>query len=173
MIKMNRSLHITIFIFFNFISCVYGQIDSVAYYMQELLPNRKVIRYPALDRAAKLHAEYMVTKKKTCHLQVENPNYYSVRDRANAVGDKSDFGYSEVVWGGKPFLDKSIKESIYYFQGSSAHWNIIIQKSHPILNVKFGYARLTTSDYDVCVIVLTNFFYDDPDLFIPKPSYFE
>lgn len=64
LIKMNRSLKIIIFIFFNFMGYVYGQIDSVTYHMQELLPNRKVIRYPSLDKAARLHAEYMVTQKK-------------------------------------------------------------------------------------------------------------
>lgn len=150
---------------------VHAQVDSVTYYMQQLMPNRKVVRFAPLNKAAMIHAKYMIAHKKTCHLQDENPNHHSVRERTASAGDKSDFGYREVVWGGEPYLGSSIKESIYYFQGSTNHWEILTDQAGPQLNIKFGYARITTSRYDVCVIVLTNFYYDDPDSIMPKPSY--
>lgn len=79
-----------------------------------------------------------------------------MRERAGAAGDKGDFGHSKVVW--EAYLVGSTKETIYHFQGSTNHGEILTVQGGPQLNSKFGYAHITTSRYDVCVIVLTNFY---------------
>lgn len=150
-----------IFVIFALISSATAaqpKVDSVTFYLRELIPNKLVTRTSALDEAAEIHAKYLIANKKACHLQLENPNHYSARNRAEAAGDTGGYGgYSEVLWAGEPYLSESVKESIYYFKGSPMHWSIITKSTQVSANVKFGYCRITTPEWDVCVIVFGSY----------------
>jgi hypothetical protein len=75
--------------------------------------------------------------------------------RAEKFGDQG-LGIYEVCWAGTPQygnLPASTKAAIHYFKLSDAHWDIMTRAVSQFTEIRFGYSRIETKDWSVCVII--------------------
>jgi hypothetical protein len=130
--------------------------DSVYTVIRELVaPTTKVIRTAALDSAATFHARYLIAGKTVGHYQDGLPLTKTPMLRAQTFGDDGLRIY-EVCWAGTPkygTLPKTHREAIEYFKTSDKHWDIMTRAVSQFTEIRFGYSRIETSDWSVCVIV--------------------
>lgn len=130
--------------------------DSVYVVIKSLIsPSTTISRTSALDSAAELHAKYLIAGKKSGHYQEDKPQTLSPMRRAEKFGDAGLTVY-EVCWAGTPkygTLPTSDRGAIYYFEISESHWNIMTSAVSQFKEVRFGYSRLETLDWSVCVII--------------------
>lgn len=130
--------------------------DSVYSVIRELIsPSTKVTRTANLDSAAALHARYLIAGKKTGHYEEDCPQTKTPMRRAEKFGDNG-LGIYEVCWAGTPkygVLPKTTREAVYYFTVSQAHWDIMTKGVSQFTEVRFGYSRIETKDWSVCVII--------------------
>jgi hypothetical protein len=147
-----------IIIFFAISPIVNAQIkvDSVYTVIRELVaPSTKVTRTPNLDSAAAFHARYLIADKKTGHYQEDCPLTKTPMRRAEKFGDNGLSIY-EVCWAGTPKYGNSPKtprEGIEYFRTSDKHWDIMTRVVSQFTEIRFGYSRIETKDWSVCVII--------------------
>ena len=132
------------------------QIDSVYTLVRGLVaPSTKVTRTSKLDSAAALHANYLIAGKKTGHYEEDRPQTRTPMKRAERFGD-AGLGIYEVCWAGDPNytgIPASTKSAIYYFKLSDKHWDIMTRGVSQFTEVRFGYSRIETKDWSVCVII--------------------
>lgn len=132
------------------------KIDSVYSVIRGLVnPSTKVTRTAQLDSAAALHAKYLIAGKKTGHYEEEYPLTRTPMKRAEKFGDEG-LGIYEVCWAGTPEygnLPTSVKAAIYYFKSSEKHWDIMTRAVSQYNEIRFGYSRIETKDWSVCVII--------------------
>jgi hypothetical protein len=130
--------------------------DSVYTVIRELVaPNTKVTRTAKLDSAAAFHANYLIAGKKTGHYEEDRPSTRTPMSRAEKFGDQG-LGIYEVCWAGTPQygnLPASTKAAIHYFKLSDAHWDIMTRAVSQFTEIRFGYSRIETKDWSVCVII--------------------
>jgi len=130
--------------------------DSVYTVIRELVaPTTKITRTAKLDSAAAFHANYLIAGKKTGHYEEEYPLTKTPMRRAEKFGDEG-LGIYEVCWAGTPKyggLPASSREAIYYFKISKAHWDIMTSAVSQFTEIRFGYSRIETKDWSVCVII--------------------
>jgi hypothetical protein len=130
--------------------------DSVYTVIRELVaPTTNVTRTAKLDSAAAFHANYLIAGKKTGHYEEDRPSTKTPMRRAEKFGDQG-LGIYEVCWAGTPRygnLPASTKDAIYYFKLSDAHWDIMTQAVSQFTEIRFGYSRIETKDWSVCVII--------------------
>lgn len=130
--------------------------DSVYTVIRELVsPNTKVTRTSKLDSAAVLHAKYLIASKKTGHYEEDRPQTRTPMKRSEMFGDRG-LGIYEVCWAGDPnysSIPASTKSAIYYFKLSDKHWDIMTRGVSQFTEVRFGYSRIETKDWSVCVII--------------------
>jgi hypothetical protein len=75
--------------------------------------------------------------------------------RAEKFGDNG-LGIYEVCWAGTPRYGNSPKtprEDIEYFRSSDKHWDIMTRAVSQFTEIRFGYSRIETKDWSVCVII--------------------
>lgn len=127
--------------------------DSVYTIIRGLVKSTtKVIRTAKLDSAA-FHAKYLIAGKKTGHYEEEYPLTRTPMKRAEKFGDEG-LGIYEVCWAGTPgYLPSSVKADIYYFKTSDKHWYIMTSAVSEFTEIRFGYSRIETKDWSVCVII--------------------
>lgn len=132
------------------------QIDSVYTLVRGLIASStKVTRTSKLDSAAALHANYLIAGKKTGHYEEDRPQTKTPMKRAERFGD-AGLGIYEVCWAGDPNytgIPASTKSAIYYFKLSDKHWDIMTRGVSQFTEVRFGYSRIETKDWSVCVII--------------------
>ncbi len=130
--------------------------DSVYTIIRGLVkPNTKVTRTAQLDSAATLHAKYLIAGKNTGHYEEEYPLTRTPMKRAEKFGDEG-LGIYEVCWAGTPEygnLPSSVKAAIYHFKISEKHWDIMTRVVSQYTEIRFGYSRIETKDWSVCVII--------------------
>ena len=130
--------------------------DSVYTVIRELVaPNTKVTRTAKLDSAAILHANYLIAGKETGHYEEDRPLTRTPMKRAEKFGDQG-LGIYEVCWAGDPAygnLPASTKAAIHYFKLSAKHWDIMTRAVSQFTEIRFGYSRIETKDWSVCVII--------------------
>lgn len=151
-----KKLIILIFIVTSSIANAQIQRDSVYTVVRGLIsPTTKVTRTSALDSAAALHAQYLVLNKKSGHYEEDRPQTKTPMRRAEKFGDDG-LGIYEVCWAGTPAyenLPNTTSEAIYYFKLSQSHWDIMTRGVSQFTEVRFGYSRIETKDWSVCVII--------------------
>ena len=130
--------------------------DSVYTLIRELVaPTTKITRTAKLNSAAKFHAKYLIAGKKIVHVEEECPLTRTPMNRAKKFGDKG-LGIGEVCWAGDPIYPgtpSSTKAAIYYFKTSDKHWDIMTRAVSQYTEIRFGYSRIETKDWSVCVII--------------------
>jgi hypothetical protein len=130
--------------------------DSVYTIIRGLVkPSTKVTRTANLDSAATLHAKYLIAKHGTGHYEEDRPLTKTPMKRAEKFGDRG-LGIYEVCWAGDPAypgIPASTKAAIYYFKSSEKHWDIMTQAVSQFTEIRFGYSRIETKDWSVCVII--------------------
>ena len=130
--------------------------DSVYTVIRELVaPSTKITRSANLDSAAAFHANYLISGKKTGHYEEECPLTKTPMRRAEKFGDEG-LGIYEVCWAGTPKygnLPASVRSAIYYFKLSDKHWDIMTKSVSQFTEIRFGYSRIETKDWSVCVII--------------------
>lgn len=133
------------------------KVDSAYAVIRELVAgSTKVTRTPNLDSAAAFHATYLIAGKKTSHYEEEWPLTKTPMCRAKKFGDNGLGTIYEVCWAGTPKHNNSIKttrEAIEYFRASDKHWDIMTRAVSQFTEIRFGYSRIETKDWSVCVII--------------------
>ena len=130
--------------------------DSVYTVIRELVaPTTKITRTAKLNSAAEFHAKYLIAGKKIGHYEEDCPSTKTPMNRAKKFGDKG-LGIGEVCWAGDPIYPgtpSSTKAAIYYFKTSDKHWDIMTNFVSQFTEIRFGYSRIETKDWSVCVII--------------------
>ncbi len=130
--------------------------DSVYNIIRQLIsPSTKLTRTSKLDSASAFHANYLIETKKVSHYEYDRPQTQTPMKRAQKFGD-SGMGIYEVCWGGTPKYEKIPKtqrEAIHYFKNSDKHWDIMTRAVSQFTEIRFGYCRIETEDWSVCVII--------------------
>lgn len=132
------------------------KIDSVYFVIRELVaPSTKITRTSKLDSAAAFHANYLIAGKKTGHYEEDQPLTKTPMRRAEKFGDEG-LGIYEVCWAGTTKYSsqpKSVREAIHYFKISDKHWDIMTRAVSQFSEIRFGYSRIESKDWSVCVII--------------------
>ncbi len=155
-----KTLGILILVFINVSSFAHAKAqvktDSVYTVIRELVaPTTKITRTAKLNSAAAFHANYLIAGKKIGHYEEECPLTKTPMRRAEKFGDKG-LGIYEVCWAGAPNygnLSASVRSAIYYFKTSDKHWYIMTNAVSQFTEIRFGYSRIETKDWSVCVII--------------------
>jgi len=130
--------------------------DSVYTVIRELVaPTTKITRTAKLNSAAEFHAKYLIAGKKIGHYEEDCPSTKTPMNRAEKFGDKG-LVMGEVCWAGDPIypgIPSSTKAAIYYFKTSDKHWDIMTNFVSQFTEIRFGYSRIETKDWSVCVII--------------------
>ena len=130
--------------------------DSVYTIIRGLVnPATSVTRTANLDSAAALHANYLITNHKTGHYEEDRPLTKTPMKRAERFNDQG-LGIYEVCWAGDPTypgIPASTKAAIHYFKLSDKHWDIMTNSVSQFTEIRFGYSRIETKDWSVCVII--------------------
>jgi hypothetical protein len=90
------------------------QIDSVTYYMQQMMPNRKVVRFAPLNKASMIHAKYMIAEKKLATHKTKIPTIIQCEKEQHQRVITAILVIASSFWGGEPCLGSSIKEPICF-----------------------------------------------------------
>ena len=129
--------------------------DSVYTLIRELVaPTTKITRTAKLNSAAEFHAKYLIAGKKIGHYEEDSLTRKPI-NRAKKFGDKG-LVIGEVCWAGDPIYPgtpSSTKAAIYYFKTSDKHWDIMTNFVSQFTEIRFGYSRIETKDWSVCVII--------------------
>ena len=157
---MMKTLGILILICINVSSFAHAKAqvktDSVYTVIRELVaPTTKITRTAKLNSAAAFHANYLIAGKKIGHYEDDCPLTRTPMNRAKKFGDKG-LGMGEVCWAGDPIYPgtpSSTKAAIYYFKTSDKHWDIMTNFVSQFTEIRFGYSRIETKDWSVCVII--------------------
>lgn len=132
------------------------KVDPAYAVIKELVsPSTKVTRTVSLDSAAAFHARYLIAGKTIGHYQEGQPLTKTPMKRAERFGDMG-LGIYEVCWAGDPTypgIPTSTKAAIYYFKRSDKHWDIMTRAVSQFTEIRFGYSRIETKDWSVCVII--------------------
>ncbi len=155
-----KTLGILILVFINVSSFAHAKAqvktDSVYTVIRELVaPTTKITRTAKLNSAAEFHAKYLIAGKKIGHYEEECPLTKTPMRRAEKFGDQG-LGIYEVCWAGDPIypaIPTSTKAAIYYFKTSDKHWDIMTRAVSQYTEIRFGYSRIETKDWSVCVII--------------------
>jgi hypothetical protein len=132
------------------------KIDSVYLVIRELVaPSTRITRTSKLDSAAAFHANYLIAGKKTGHYEEDQPLTKTPMRRAEKFGD-GGLGIYEVCWAGATKYNSqpnSVKGAIHYFKFSDKHWDIMTRGVSQFSEIRFGYSRIESKDWSVCVII--------------------
>ena len=154
---IKKLLIIAIFAF-GFIAPAQKNNDSVYTVIRQLISSStKLTRTSRLDSAAAFHANYLITGKKICHYEDDRPLTRTPMKRAKKFGDMGQ-GIYEVCWAGTPKYEnipKTTREAIHYFKISDKHWDIMTRAMSQYDQVRFGYSRIETEGWSVCVIIFS------------------